>query len=241
MENKIQTGLPYNMDMMDEIRLNGAIVDMNDIHFPNIEEDMMTKVSFIFLRNTDYPVIYDFSKCSYEKKSKYLISYLTDAVYYQFDELVQTWLAILCFSLGIVLENKGIFNEEELKCFVEEHLDFVGELLHLLISLPVYAVSRFENNGEKIDVSDIDINECKLFNDNIVHLLYNSALNIILESDTIFEPMNYIHYFTETNDKLFDALQELPYMALLVGLTEKTPSEWEDFLKDYNDVIREFN
>lgn len=241
MENKIKTGLPYNMVDMDNIRLNGAIVDMNNIQFPNIDDDMMIKVTFIFLRNTDYPVEYDFSKCSFETKSKYMLSYITDAVEYRFDELIQSWLAVLCFSLGIILEDKGIFTEDELKNFVENNLDIIKELINLYISLPVYALLRYEFNGEKIDISDIPINDCKIFNDNIIHLMYNPAMNIVLESETIFEQMNYINYFTETNDKLFSALQEYPYMAMLVSMTDKNPEEWDKFLKDYNDIIREFN
>ena len=237
MENKIRTILPYNMDIMDEIRTNGAIVDMSQLRFPNVDDEMMIKVVFIFLRNTDYPVDYDFSNCSFEMKTKYLMTYLTDAVDYKMDILVQSWMAILCYSLGIVLEDKGILNQNEIKQFIEENLDFIGELIHFFTSLPVYALSRYEFNNEKIVISDIPTNTYNKFNDNIIHLMYNNAMNIVLESETDFEPMNYTHYFTETNDKLFAALQEYPYMAILVGLTDKEPSEWDNFLKEYNDFI----
>lgn len=237
MENKI-TGLPYNIEDMDNIRNNGAIVDMNDLHFPNIENDMLVKVSFIFLRNTDYPVTYDFSKCSFKLKSQYLLTYLTESVEYKLDDLVQTWLAVLCYSLGIVLEDKGIFNEEELKLFVEENLEFIGNLIQFYISLPVYALSRYEYDNKKIDISEIPSTDYDNFNDNIIHLMYNPAMNIILNTETVFESLNYTKYFTETNDKLFDALQEYPYMALLVAMTDKSPDEWKNFLKDYNEFIR---
>lgn len=236
MENKIMTGLPYDMSLMNDIRDNGAIVNMNDLHFPNVDNQI--NVAMIFLRNTDFNVELDFSQCSYEMKSQYLLSYLTDAVEYKVDSLIQSWLASVCASLGIVLKDKGIFNEDELLKFTKDNIELVGQLLQFLISLPVYAVVRFKYENIEFNCKDIPINDSKLFNDNINYLLYNPAINIILNTETVFEPMNYIHYFTDNNNKLFAALQEHPYLAMLVAMVEKDPSEWSKFLNDYNTIIQ---
>ena len=209
MENKIMTGLPYDMSLMNDIRDNGAIVNMNDLHFPNVDNQI--NVAMIFLRNTDFNVELDFSQCSYEMKSQYLLSYLTDAVEYKIDSLIQSWLASVCVSLGIVLKDKGIFNEDELLKFTKDNIELVGQLLQFLISLPVYAVVRFKYENIKFNCKDIP---------------------------TVFEPMNYIHYFTDNNNKLFAALQEHPYLAMLVAMVEKDPSEWSKFLNDYNTIIQ---
>lgn len=239
MENKIITGLPYDFNSMDLIRNEGAIVDMNSIDFPNVFDENQINVAFIFLRNTDYPVTYDFSQCSYDIKSKYLINYLTSSVEYNIDILVDTWLAILCSSIGILLENTGILTTEELNKFVQENLDLIGQLLHLIISMPVYIISRFKYENCTINIDDIPVNESKIFNDNINYLLMNPAINILLQADTIFEPENFVKYFTNTNDKLFSVLQEQPYMAMLIGMVEKSPEEWEKFFNDYKSIITE--
>lgn len=235
MENR--TGLPYDLSQMDLIRNNGAIVDMNNINFPNV--DNQVNVAFIFLRNTDYNVTLDFSNCSYDLKKDYLLKYLTESVEYKINSLINTWMAILCSSIGILLEDTGILTKEELQKFVDENIEIIGELLHLIISVPVYIVSRFNYQGTTISTGDIKTNDSKLFNDNINYLFLHPAINIILETDTIFEPENYVKYFTNTNDKLFSALQGLPYMAMLVGMVEKTPEEWENFLNEYKSVITE--
>lgn len=233
---KMITGLPYDINDMNTIRNKGAIADMNNINFPNIPEDKQINVAYIFLRNTDYPVTYDFSKCSFEKKSKFLNEYITTSVGYKLDELIQTWMAACCFSLGIVLEDTGIFNKDELKEFVECNLEIIGEIIKFLISLPVYALYRFEVNGKKMDISDIPTTDVSIFNENIYLFLYHPAINIIITSDTIFEPTFYTHYFTNENNKLFDSLQGLPYMPILYGLSEKKPEEWKEFLNVYSDI-----
>lgn len=237
MENKIVTGLPYDFSNMDLIRNEGAIVNMNSIAFPNVPEDGQVNVSFIFLRNTDYPVTYDFSQCSYELKSKYLIEYLTSAVEYKIDDLIQTWSAILCSSIGILLEDTGILTVDELQLFTKENIELIGQLLHLIISMPVYIVSRFKYNDCSINIDDIPVNDSKIFNDNINYILLHPAINILLEDDTVFEPENYIQYFTNTNDKLFSALQGHPYMAMLIAMVEKSPEEWKDFFNDYKSIF----
>lgn len=242
MENKLRTGLPYDFTLMDLIRNEGAVVDMNNVNFPNVPEDNQINVSFIFLRNTDYPVEYDFSECSYEKKTIYLLNYITSAVEYKIDVLIQTWLAACCYSLGIILEDKGIFDESELKHFVEDNISFIGEIIQFLISLPLYAITRYEYDNKKIIIDDdLVVSDTTIFNENINYFLYNNAINIIMSIETIFKPIFYTNYFTDTNNKLFTALQELPYTAMLVAMTEKSPVEWKGFMDAYNEFIEPRN
>ena len=53
---------------MNEIKEKGAIVDMSNINYPGINSEDNVRISYIYLRNTNFDVDLDFSKCEYSFK-----------------------------------------------------------------------------------------------------------------------------------------------------------------------------
>ena len=230
----MRTGLPYKIEEMEQIQANGAEIDMSDINFP--VEGEKTRITFIYLRNTDFNnITFDFSNTSYEDKKDFLISYMTGDITYKIQELIDTWQVIVCNYKNFNYNIKSILTNEEIQKFIEENISLVEEVVRFLESLLIAVISRleFEDGSIKMDVEEI---EDVSFNKNIYNLITKDFIFAISMFEPSFKPAMYKSHFYMENDELFDILtKETPYVSLFYGMTTEDWPKFTDMIVDmYN-------
>lgn len=208
----LTTGLPYDLEKMDEIKENGAIVDMNSYKFDAIPDDEQLRTVFIFLRNTGFNVKLDFSNCDYASKRQYLLEYLytkMDCKYTEFShECVNIMYAI---NLMDPPHKDAIFTDEERIKFINEDKDVVDNLYDLVISTILFLVSK--SKCFDIDMEHFEEKTTKI-KINLVNIMKDDMIGpIVTFSDR--EPSFYKDIFNDDNYDLF--------VAVVTGLaTEST-------------------
>lgn len=208
---KLRTTLPYKMEDMELISVDGAIVDMSSMNFPVPPEEQI-RTTFIFLRNTGFDNIeLDFSNCSYENKEKFLIQYIHDSIIIKYNEFVNTWRDILLLTVDGKCPLLGMLSIQEIQKFIERNLNVVIELLNFCISLPIYSLFRLKFNNELYSTKDIATNNIKIFGKNIYNVINHYYVSEIIQKalDSDIDGLSisfYTHYFTEENNELFNAI-----------------------------------
>jgi hypothetical protein len=237
----IETGLPYDINQMEIINNEGAIVDMSNINFPQISAEEQINVSLIYLRNTNFNVKLNFENCSYEDKKEYLIKYITNNINIDYEEFSLTWLKILLFFVEYdfnldpdLLNIFSILTDEEIKQFISEENIIMEELYQLIISLSVYVLFKSTMNGEVYDLSDIEKTDKNIIGINIYHLLYPEIDTIISSEKFDTKFLFYNKIFTINNKELFDAIDNLFVAKLLYGMSTIDPVEFKDILEEVN-------
>ena len=115
----IKTGLPYDLDQMENIAQNGAIVDISNINFPGIPDSKKVRTAYIFLRNTGFEnIVLDFQKADYKTKSDFLITYLQDTIENNNQEIHNSWITILFDYNNIENYGYSILTKEEENKFI---------------------------------------------------------------------------------------------------------------------------
>ena len=212
----LRTRIPYDIEKIEKIRDCGAIVDVSAPEFPGIEKDKQLRTTLVFLRNTGFDVKLDFSECTYEEKRTYLLLYLQEKIEIKYKEFSDTWTNIILQSLGFENNRSSILTKEEQSLFIKENNEYISHVVSFLYSLTLYAMYRYSLNGHaynmegfrKTDAEDISRNICSVL----------EAPEIILVYSLDNEPVFFSKIFTVENNKLFDAIQKLPFMSLLYGL-----------------------
>ena len=233
----IKTGLPYNMGDMDEIKNNGAIVDMSDIQFPNITADKNQRTTFIFFRNTGFDVKLDFSSCSFEEKEAFLLAYLTENIDVKQSEFVKSYIKILNRAVGNDINVECILTDVEIEQFVKKNYAFITSILKFINSLPVFAMFYFSLNGEVYDMEDFEKTDENIINDNFYYVISADEAITLFDHELQIPPMFYNQLFTFENEKLFHAVQKLPFFSILHGLCTTDTSEWETVIQNSNSLI----
>ena len=228
----IKTSLPYKIEEMELIQNDGAIVDMSNLNFIGIPEELQKKTSLVFLKNTGFDVTLDFSGCSYEDKAEYLKLYLTEDLSVCNHEFSSTWVKILNSCLGIGIEKYSFLTDEEIKRFKDENIEFLTEIHQLVISLPLYAMYRFLLNDEVYNMSEFKKTDKNLIKCNLHKLIEHDEFLFLYGVPVDIEPLFYTQIFTVENNDLFDAIQKLPFMDVLYGLGATSKDEWKNFAKE---------
>lgn len=224
----IHTGLPYNIKDMEDIAENGAIVDMSVVKFPGIEtieENILT--TFIFLRNTGFSVTLDYSKCSYEMKEQYLISYLRTDINNDQKELTTTWLAICSSYIDAEPIFDSILTDSECKKFISNHKKFVHDVTRYVKSIPVFALYMMSLNNDKIDISDIEVIKKMPAGKNIDNLFFADKVGILAAHEDNIQPAFYEDSFYEKNYELTDKLSSSYLFTILNGFGISKPEDWK--------------
>lgn len=140
------TGLPYDMDKMANFYENGGTINMANIKFPGCKTFKSNlKSAFIYLRNTNYDMKYDFTGMEYDQKKELLTEYLETKTDYSIPELNETWLSIFYACVGIKATNlRCILNDLELMTFQSAEFEYVQKWWKFIISLPLYAIIRLK-------------------------------------------------------------------------------------------------
>lgn len=223
----INTGLPYDTSIINDVKNNGALIDMSNINFPNINNDI--RVSYIYLRNTDFNVELDFTKCNSEFKKQFVYFYLFGDIVYNIESMNNTWMDIMFSFNGCNDVITGILAEDEIQSFVEKNREKIEIVNKFLFSLLLFPIIRLKDY--KFDTSDIETVDGKPFNENVYGIIRNNMFNTFLTLDGTNSPLIFNDYFTEENNELFETIAKYtPYQALLYGLFNSSDDEWKLFV-----------
>lgn len=226
----IQTGLPYDMQSMEDIEKEGAIVDLSKINFPSIEKEKQAKTALIFLRNTGFENIkLDMSHCTEEQKFDILDEYITSGIKVELKELVDAWCEIILYDVKNIKLNK-YFKNKEYKKFINKERDIVDELELILVSIPLFVM----NKASFIDINDIDKTTKKLVGENYVFLLNNIYIQDIICSINK-KPVFFKDIFSDNNMYLFDIIntsKTLLLSAILYGMSTTDENKWKNIVNE---------
>lgn len=231
----IKTGLPYDMGSMDEIKNNGALVDMSDINFPGIPDDKIQRTTFIFLRNTGFNVTLDFSNCDYTLKEKFLLSYLNEDIDVKENEFASTYVKIFNKMVDNNIDIESILSDDEINLFIDRNKDFINKLLRFIISLPIFAMFYFSLNDKAYTLDDIEKTDDNVINENFYHIISNEKLVSVFDNSLNISPMFYNTIFRLENEKLFHSVEKLPFFSILHGLSTLPEDEWKNMLKTFDE------
>lgn len=243
MENteRLITNIPFkNSDEIKEANERGVILDASKIDFSSLGMNN-AKTTLVYLRNTNVDAIIDFTNVDYDVKEEYLLTYISkDVVNYYSSDLSYTWIDLMLYNQGI--EMPSIMTNDERNKFVSKHKDVLDKLTNFIISLPLYAMSRFkleEIEGKDLfDWSDVEFTDNELeFGENINNIIRNPNIEYMFELP-LDDYKFYKKYFTFENNDLFDAMQTLPFMATLMGFATINNNEWLEF-KHNGEIIKE--
>lgn len=212
----LKTRIPYDIEKIEEIRDRGAIVDVSSPDFPGIEKEKQLRTTLVFLRNTGFDVELNFSSCTYEEKRDYLLLYLQEKIEIKNKEFSDTWVNILMEYIGIECNRPCFLNREELSTFVSENREYISHVVNFIYSLGLYAMKRYSLEDKAYDFNDFETSDLDDISNNICEIIKAPEIIMIYSIDS--SPVFYNKAFTIDNNKLFDAIQHLPFMSLLFGL-----------------------
>ena len=215
---KIKTGLPYNNQDLGFIQQNSAFVDMSSINFPNIKKEKQIETALIYLRNTNFNVQYDFSKCSFQQKKNFLIQYFTNNYILNIPQLNNTWMYILLYVNGYKNEYnyECILNKEQLNSFLQIYQQLIITIIQVIISLPVFLTLNITE--VKIN-NNINQNNQFFINNNIINLFEYQDFILLYENAMSLESLNFTKIFKRQNNQLFNAINnKLPFGYIIYGL-----------------------
>ena len=243
-KNMIHTTLPYEFSEMEEIQKNGAIINMNEIHFPGKTNTFdIIRTSFIFIRNTGFDKIrLDFSETSYEFKRDILLQYIATDIKVVLDELIQTWLNILtkiCFNDINDDLNETIFNIHEIETFINEDHSIVQMLVDFINSLPIFAMNyhMLLHNIDDIAINFETIDDSQL-GPNIYNIIGYNQFNS-LDAMVLGRPEKFFKkYFKSTNLDLYNAIKNHPGLGTLLAISNAQLEDIDSFEKEVCDIIQ---
>lgn len=229
---------------MEEIQKNGAIVDMSEIRFPgNRDESTINRTAMIFLRNTGFDNIHlDFSNCEYEFKQSFLIDYVSLDIQVQLDELIQTWLSILCryYNASEDVDVDGsIINLDEIDKFIENNINTVDLLMNFINSLPIYALNY--NRLLHDDGGLSEFMQCSDTTDIGPNIYYIISSNRFVHLDSIIldrPPIFFTNYFKASNLDLFQAISDHVGLGTMLAISHAKIQDIDSFEKEISEIIR---
>lgn len=213
--------LPMDLNTMtaDE---NTAVIDMSNLNFP-VSPEKQKRSALIFIRNTGISMELSFDNCSYEDKEEYLIMYMHDNINIHIPLLTTTWIEILSEHRDNRIILPSILNSEEIATFIQRNQEFINEVNHLIISLPMYAImvlSKMERGDDdlEIDMDGIEVtdyNGVNIYNLEDMSTYDDFGLLVFRTTDMI--PRIYSQYFGEDSDRMpIDKItRRLPVFGML--------------------------
>lgn len=235
---KILTNLPYDFNIMNEIKEKGAIVDMSNINYPGINSEDNIRISYIYLRNTNFDVDLDFSKCEYSFKEAFIKFYLEGDIIYNIKEINSTLIKILGIHAHEYFEIKSILDDNEIKTFIENNQPFLTKVSTFIYSLPLYPISRLDFEDTTLDLKDVKHEKGIAINNNICNLIKENLFIELFNDEIQTEAIFYDDIFTENNNELFETLGiYTPFNTLLYGMNQ--PEEWTQFVDGLEEFIKD--
>ena len=228
-----------------EIYKDTIAINMHEINFQINSINKRIIAAFTYLRNTNLisnDIKLDFDKCTYDEKEIYLLTFLQNKMQFMSPVLKHTWLKILySFNTMENTEIESILDNDEIKKFIENNIDYVKNVFKFLISLPIAAINYFNTEYKQflncnldININDITHNESDDINfDNLIGIIYDEQfIYLITENHTNIAPEYYSKYFyTENNYRIQSIIDRLPYFQLMKLM----------FVGDNRDQLNSFN
>ena len=228
----IKTGLPYDLDQMENIAQNGAIVDISDIKFPGLPDSKKVRTAYIFLRNTGFEnIILDFQKANYKTKSDFLITYLQDTIENNNQEIYKSWITILFDYNNIENCGYSILTKEEEDRFIEENKDFIHKISNIIFSIPVMLLNRLKDKNWNFDIKKDNAGELNL--KNLAMIISDPSIEdwyINLNCDK-YELTYYEDIFNEEENDLFINIMKSPLFIFMFGLSTTPVEEFDELIK----------
>lgn len=234
--------LPIDLNVIDSINKEEAVIDMSDLKFP-CDESKQVRSSFIFIRNTDLDMNFDFEKCSYEMKEEYLLFYFKGNINVNIPVLSTTWLEILFheYTGGITLQS--ILNNEEIEKFINRNGNYVNEIHRFIVSIPISAINFYL--GYNMVESDISMDEFpqsdfdELNLDNFIHLVDYSDFMLLITPRPGIEPTFYTKYFNRgENDPYKQILiSKLPFLNMINMMINPKESVNDTFVNKTDELL----
>lgn len=215
--------------LSSELFENDITVDMSDLRFPT-DEDKQIRSAFIFIRNTGLKATYDFSKCSYEMKQKYLLMYMEDRFDVIIPELALTWIAIIGVKWSD-MSDISILTKEEIDDFCGCVPNLIEDVRNLAASLPICSIEYFckQNN---IDVGDIEKTDYRVVNSfNFFQLLeYPYFIRLVKIMDG-YTPKYYQNYFIPGTETYCQIITKFSYFNILNFIYNSTEEDIDNMVK----------
>ena len=229
----LKTGLPYNLDEMDTIANNGAIVDMNNINFPGIPEDKKIRTIYIYLRNTGFNNIeMDFSETNYDFKEKFILFYFNGDIEFNNRQIINEWVNILFNYNSVNYSQKAnILSSEELKYFIKNNTPIINKVSNVFNSISVMLLYRMKKQNWKKDIKEDNFGIINI--KNLANVLSEkSMVNLYTNMDyNKYDLINYTDIFSEQENDLFLAMLKSPLFIIMFGLSTTPTSKLERIIK----------
>lgn len=214
--------LPLDIQSMKDINSDTDRIDMSDIHFKG-DSKKQKRSAFLFIRNTNLSAQLDFSNCSYEDKEEYLMLFMSENIEVRCDILASTWMEILMRNhsddVSIILP--CMLTHDEIGQFIKTNKDFIGEVMNLIYSLPVYAIQVYwymsKDNTGAFDTSKFPKSDYNgICAGNFCQLIKFDDFMMIITPPEDFVPTYYSKYFNlRDNLTMATILEDLPYLNLI--------------------------
>lgn len=225
----IYTTLPYDLDQMPAIQQNGATVDMNASDFSKYTAEDSEKTAIIYLRNTKFSnVTLDFSKCSAEKKLKYLRLFFDLNLTFNnisFSNTVEQ-LCLYILDKNRCDYSKSFLSQDELQLFCSQNKQMLIRFLSFVKSLPLFLLSQLKS--VRLDSNICIKNDSVEFN-NVINSIINDIdfvqIILLLQNNDEYHISFYPNVFVIENQALRTALATsvfgfLAYAALMTNETK---------------------
>lgn len=189
--------LPLDISSIENIDFENNIIDMSDLRFP----DNKIRSAFIFIRNADLDMNFDFSKCSYETKEEFVLMYIKGNINVKLPIIRDTLIDIIISKYtneNIII---GIFTRDEINKFINDNIDLVNELCTLVISLPILGVYHYSKSDSSISNMINFDNEFEYTNydeinfNNFSFLTESELFTVLIQIITDYTPKFYSKYF----------------------------------------------
>lgn len=228
---KIKTGLPYKLDgdqIDSDIQKYGAVVDITDLHFPEIPGRTQQQTALIYLRNTNLDDIeLDFSNCTLQEKFNWLYLYIESEITYPIKQLVDSWVYILVYAQGFKLPDVHcILDDQQVQQFIQQDNGSIAGILTFIQSTPLFILYRLagdDQNSKLLDMSEFDVNDSKIPSKNIYFVLQHPEINLVISSSRALPIAFYTKEFTDQNEQLFECLKSLDFYNTIdtIGRADK--------------------
>ena len=223
---------------------NNAVIDMSDLNFP-VEKEKQNRTSLLYIRNTGLSANFDFTNCSFDDKSDFLLLYLNNnRLNIDIPIIVMTWVNILTYN-RFDPHLDSILTKDEIKLFYDKNQKIINELHIFFVSIALCSINLYNYlNTGKVDISEFPKNNFKGFNPYTLLQLFDYK-PIIMLADSLNNTLKaefYTYYFdinSEPYPNFINALvNKFPYYSLLSIIMSKDLKVINSFCENVESLLK---
>lgn len=204
--------LPLNEDFLFQVLtedkdLSQYVLDVEN-SYTNLQDKMI-----LYIANTEINCQWNFDGLDFSLREKILIDYLHLSKIFDIELLSKTIFDIVCFCNDFCVPIEGIFTEDEIRRFVENHRDLCNNITLFMNSTIVYIVKKFHDDGYPVQKFE-DIQHVKLsIPNNVVHLYKDERMMNILSVNH-----SLVYFDDQFDTPVFDGKYLVDYMYCVEGV-----------------------